>query len=1023
MKNAYSSQQKKVSILLSCYNATSLIKDYIDFLLKPEIVEHCTLIAVNFPFSHSDPEIVVKNLERYPDIILINSDNNVSLYDAWNVAIKSATTEFVSNLNLDDRVSSDYYSFGVTQLQKMNADIFSSFSIRTSVIGVESDDAQKQTHLDYQRFVNNNTIRYYINDLISINKDRIIKKSIPHCAPIWKRSLHDELGYFNSKRFDFCADFEFWLRAIAVKKAFVVSREYKTLFYCATGTASDRLMHPENSKILERWRHTFPPIGYRETHLGKKHDFLHHCMNMNTIFSSASFYQHLMGNSVFKEIYERIHSLGLIPETQSLKTDTDSMFLKRKTKCRLLPFKNINKGKRCILMCNGPSLKDVNFSRINRSQYMFFGLNKIYMGFELFGFYPDYIVAVNKKVIEQAANVYKSLPVTKFLSNRVEKEIVHEGPNTFYINTVNLPDEAKRFSTDICSYVTEGWTVTHAALQIIHYMGFTEVYIVGMDHRFSQFIEGQENKEDIIKGADVDHFHPNYFGYGQAWDHPDLINSEISYRAALDVYRNNGRMIFDCTINGACKVFPKLPVDILYQTPTDKFSGNNSITYTPIISVIIPVSNSSAYLYEVIKSVYEQNIGDLEIIMVDDNSSDESWYMMKLLASKDKRIQIIKNSQKKGLPGTLNTGIYLSKGDYIAFLSPDAVFSDNALHLRLEKIKNLPAGSIVHSITKVISNTGTSVGIKIGEQKSISFKDILKNPLSLNSMLFPAALLKKHKINEKLSALYSWHLLAQLLRNGSVSYFVPDAGALYKIEPFYDTMIDKYSYRAQLKKVLKWIHSPIHGTDFVNDYSTGLRNNDEKTILNDHLQKYEELKNLIQSVVNNRLLPDVKYCFDKIILSGEVDKHINTYTLKPPYQNNWIACIFDKTITTGDEVRADIIFKINKNCSLIMMLCRDGTTTFESAAKKMTLFAGQHSLNLTYKFQNSHNAFRLQIGVENKQVDVSDIKVCVIKTNSLLKPDEFNNNESWIGGFMQLCKKTLNQIYTSLIGFWKNNFA
>ncbi len=231
---------------------------------------------------------------------------------------------------------------------------------------------------------------------------------------------------------------------------------------------------------------------------------------------------------------------------------------------RALRFKNRHAGQECLLLCNGPSLKKVNFGLIDRSRFSVIGLNKIYLGFDMLGIKPDYIVAVNKKVIEQSEKVFSKLPIVKFISNRVDMTRYPSNPMLFYLNTFKLPRLNKRFNTNIVEYVHEGWTVTHAALQIAYYMGFKSVYIVGMDHRFTQHVPGRENKESTIDGDDVDHFHPAYFGHGQAWDFPDLKNSEVSYQSARQAYEDDDRRIFDCTIDGACEVFEKLDVSSIY---------------------------------------------------------------------------------------------------------------------------------------------------------------------------------------------------------------------------------------------------------------------------------------------------------------------------------------------------------------------------------------------------------------------------------------------------------------------------
>jgi hypothetical protein len=95
-------------------------------------------------------------------------------------------------------------------------------------------------------------------------------------------------------------------------------------------------------------------------------------------------------------------------------------------------------------------------------------------------------------------------------------------------------------------------------------MGFKQVCIVGMDHRFNQHVPGQENAESMIDGDDVDHFHLQYFGGGQKWDFPDLHNSVISYRAARAAFEADGRRILDCTFGGACDIFETGALEFLY---------------------------------------------------------------------------------------------------------------------------------------------------------------------------------------------------------------------------------------------------------------------------------------------------------------------------------------------------------------------------------------------------------------------------------------------------------------------------
>lgn len=217
---------------------------------------------------------------------------------------------------------------------------------------------------------------------------------------------------------------------------------------------------------------------------------------------------------------------------------------------------NREKGQQCVLVANGPSLNQMNLAFLRHQTCI--GLNKIFLGFKKFGFYPKYYVAVNDLVIQQSSDEIKKMNCLKFISRR-NAHIVPESALIYHINTTEPP---ARFCKDISIGVHEGWTVTYAALQVAFYLGFREVIIIGMDHRYTY--QGLPNESHMLHGNDPNHFTANYFG-GQLWDNPDLSNSEESYRLARKIYEAEGRRIVDATLNGACTVFEKQPYTSIFK--------------------------------------------------------------------------------------------------------------------------------------------------------------------------------------------------------------------------------------------------------------------------------------------------------------------------------------------------------------------------------------------------------------------------------------------------------------------------
>ena len=88
----------------------------------------------------------------------------------------------------------------------------------------------------------------------------------------------------------------------------------------------------------------------------------------------------------------------------------------------------------------------------------------------------------------------------------------------------------------------------------------------------------------------------------------------------------------------------------------------------PKVSVIIPVYNTENYLRKCLDSVINQTLDDIEIICINDCSTDNSLNILKEYASKDERIKIIEFKENKGASVARNTGIAESNGEYIGFL-------------------------------------------------------------------------------------------------------------------------------------------------------------------------------------------------------------------------------------------------------------------------------------------------------------------------------------------------------------------
>ena len=146
---------------------------------------------------------------------------------------------------------------------------------------------------------------------------------------------------------------------------------------------------------------------------------------------------------------------------------------------------------------------------------------------------------------------------------------------------------------------------------------------------------------------------------------------------------------------------------------------------TPLVSVVTPLYNSTGFMNESIESVLRQSLADLELILVDDFSSDASLARAQLYRERDSRIVVVPLPRNLGGASARNAGIAAARGRYIAFLDADDVWEADKLSTQLGQMQARGA---------VFSYTDYAVMTRDGRVKRtrrtperMSYSDLLKN--------------------------------------------------------------------------------------------------------------------------------------------------------------------------------------------------------------------------------------------------------------------------------------------------------
>lgn len=239
-----------------------------------------------------------------------------------------------------------------------------------------------------------------------------------------------------------------------------------------------------------------------------------------------------------------------------------SLLCRMKYRKVLQSLKNKHEGKRCFIIGNGPSLTPGDLDLI-RNEYSF-AANRIFYMFDKTAWRPTYFCAQDKDVIMDSAknfdvflNACENLFIINDSKRFIPKNIRDSIKTIFFCAKYVSAHKERLFSSDISNYISGGGTVTYAAIQIAVYMGFKEIYLLGVDHSYASasFNNGTISMDDIRKS----YFEGMPAGIKLTKPNPD--NATISYLRAKEYCLDKGIKIMNATRGGKLEVFSRVALE------------------------------------------------------------------------------------------------------------------------------------------------------------------------------------------------------------------------------------------------------------------------------------------------------------------------------------------------------------------------------------------------------------------------------------------------------------------------------
>jgi len=187
------------------------------------------------------------------------------------------------------------------------------------------------------------------------------------------------------------------------------------------------------------------------------------------------------------------------------------------------------------------------------------------------------------------------------------------------------------------------------------------------------------------------------------------------------------------------------------------------------VSIITPVYNSEKFLKESIQSVLSQTYSDIEVIAVNDGSTDDSLEILKQYEDKI----IILNQKNMGLAEAVNAGIKKMSGHWLKWLSPDDILYPNAVEILVKEAKKIPENTILYSNWNMIDEKGN----KLRDFHESNYNSLNKfefnvrlldgQQINVNTSLIPSSLFNKgclmHNLDETVAIDYDFFLRSGIL--------------------------------------------------------------------------------------------------------------------------------------------------------------------------------------------------------------------------------------------------------------------
>ena len=192
-------QKPRVSIITSIYKSENFMEHFLHDVSRQTIFPECEILLLNADSPENEEKYILPFQKVFPNNVIYKKlDEKLSIYQTWNLGVRIASSDILTNWNTDDRRAFNSLELQVEEFEKdLSLDVCYGPTLTTY-----NPNELVENCLSKNGF-----------GCFEATLESMLENNSPHCLPMWRKDLHNRYGYF-SNEYRQPADYEFWLRVL-----------------------------------------------------------------------------------------------------------------------------------------------------------------------------------------------------------------------------------------------------------------------------------------------------------------------------------------------------------------------------------------------------------------------------------------------------------------------------------------------------------------------------------------------------------------------------------------------------------------------------------------------------------------------------------------------------------------------------------------------------------------------------------------------------------------------------------------